>query len=372
MQQFVTFEDIPAILRKAGASHVLLVTGRQSFNISGASERLERALRGIEYTRFCDFQENPVLDDLRRGLAAVAKKSFDFVISIGGGSAIDVAKSINALEGQNTERFEDFVTGERSITSVHAPMLAIPTTFGTGSESTHFAVVYIRDKKYSVASTHILPHFVVLEPDLGLSAPRHIIASVGLDALCQAIESFWAGAATNESRNYAKAAISKIYPAILDAANTRNIQAMGSMAQGANLAGRAINISKTTAPHALSYGLTKKFGIPHGFAVATTLPYFLRHNYVHAQDDILRSRMEKLFELLDAAGPDQAWSEFRQLVRDLGIDELLSEFCPLPESDIQYLARSVNSERLQNHPVALNHDDLVAALGDSCLVSWEV
>ena len=152
--------------------------------------------------------------------------------------------------------------------------MCIPTTAGTGSEATHFAVIYVDGKKKSIASQQLLPDVVILDPQLTDNMPAYVSACSGFDALSQAIESYWSRAATPLSQLYAAMAIEVLLVELPQAVNSNSRLARDKMQMAANWAGKAINISKTTAPHAMSYVITQEFGIPHGHAVALTLGKF--------------------------------------------------------------------------------------------------
>ena len=152
------------------------------------------------------------------------------------------------------------------------PLVCIPTTAGTGSEATHFAVIYVDGKKKSIASQQLLPDVVILDPQLTDNMPAYVSACSGFDALCQA--TYWSRAATPLSQLYAALTIKVLIVELPQAVNSNSRLVRDKMQMAANWAGKAINISKTTAPHAMSYVITQEFGIPHGHAVALTLGKF--------------------------------------------------------------------------------------------------
>ena len=157
-------------------------------------------------------------------------------------------------------------------------MIAIPTTAGTGSEATHFAVVYVDGEKYSLAHPYLVPAYAVIDPLLTYSLPAGVTAASGLDAFCQAIESIWAVGATDVSHTFATEAARLAVQHLRAAVQNPTDTARAGMCRAAHLSGKAINISKTTAPHALSYVLTAEYGLAHGVAVALTLAPMLQYN----------------------------------------------------------------------------------------------
>jgi len=279
---------------------------------------------------FRDFTPNPNIEEVVNGISLFEKENCDFIISIGGGSAIDVAKCINILSDN----------GLMLLDKPRCKHLAIPTTAGTGSESTQFAVIYKRGEKYSIDCSGILPEYVILDPTFLTSLPIYHKKSTLLDALCQAIESIWAKGATYESKAYAKKAIPLILNNV-DAYLDGDMDSARHILTAANLAGQAINISRTTAAHAMSYKLSSLFGIPHGHAVSLCLPYLWKHLINE------KANLNEVTSAMEMASDIDALKAFRTLCEKL---DMVTTF----DGDdyiINELAASVNSERLGNHPV---------------------
>ena len=303
-----------------------LLEGRRLFLVCrGSFDRLEIAeyIKSLDPVRFSDFTPNPKMEEVMAGVDAFKASGCDTFLAVGGGSPIDVAKCIKHYSESD------------------APLIAIPTTSGTGSESTHFAVVYENGNKLSVAAPNLLPDIAILEPSTLKNVPEYTRKATMLDALCHAIESHWAKKATDESRAYAEQAIAMIlkckdaYLANEDAGNA-------GMMEAANLAGRAINISTTTAAHAMCYKITSLYGFQHGHAAAICLP--------------------EVWEQIEAAAgtvdvPGITRGEFTALIGELGMQYPVSDDA---ERDIDILAGSVNVQRLSNNPVQFGKDHLAA------------
>lgn len=305
------------------------------------------------------------MNEAKLGINLIKQTNPDLIIAIGGGSVIDMAKLINILASQHTDNFE-IVKNNQRIQNKGLPLIAIPTTAGTGSEATHFAVVYIDKVKYSLAHEYILPDYAIIAPALSYNLPRHIIASSGLDALSQAIESYWAIGSTIESKQYAAEAISLILPAIKKAVCEQNKPAIYSMAIAANLAGKAINISKTTAAHALSYPITTHFNIPHGHAVALTLGKFFIINSLYNANDIqdkrgeiyLNKTMKELFTLFGCNDAQSCCAKWYKLVAQLGLKNEPRQVGIKSKREITIISDNINIERLSNNPVEINKDTI--------------
>ncbi|MCL2547439.1 MAG: phosphonoacetaldehyde reductase [Oscillospiraceae bacterium] len=299
--------------------------------------RVKESLPRLDSTVYFDqFTPNPMLADVLDGVALFERESCDFMVSVGGGSAIDVAKGINILQGDDSAALLD---------APRARHLTVPTTAGTGSESTCFSVLYKDGEKISVEQAGILPEFVILDPVFLRTLPLYHKKSALLDALCQALESLWAKGKTPTSKAYALDAIDVIL-ADMDGYLAGDDSSALRILQAANLSGKAINIGKTTAAHAMSYKLSTVFGIAHGHAVALCLPYVAEH--------------------LLAVGA--APSEFSQKDYDrfvsilIGLD-MAFDFAAhgdVSEAMIASLAASVNPGRLGNHAVDISTDTLAS------------
>ena len=297
-----------------------ILKGRRIFLVCrGSFDRLDLApyINALDPVRFSGFTPNPKMEEVMDGVEVFKASGCDTILAVGGGSPIDVAKCIKKYSESD------------------APIIAIPTTSGTGSESTHFAVVYENGNKLSVAAPDLLPDIVILEPATLKNVPEYTRKATMLDALCHAIESHWAKKATPESKGYAEKAIELILK-YKDAYLANEEEGNRGMMEAANLAGQAINISTTTAAHAMCYKITSMYGFQHGHAAAICLPEVWK--YRNDNSGITRE-------------------EFVGIITDLGMEYPVSSD---PEADIEILADSVNLQRLSNNPVMFDRDQLVA------------
>lgn len=355
--------EISVILHTHNVKKALLVSGRESYISSGVKDSLAPLLEGLDVTQFYEFEVNPKLDDAIKGIELVKRVSPDIIIAVGGGSAIDMAKLINILACQECESFEGIITGKCNIIRRGLPLVVIPTTSGTGSEATHFAVVYIDKVKYSLAHEFVLPDYAIVDPTYTYKTPGKLVANVGMDALSQAIESFWAVKSTVESKEYAAKAISLILPNLVQAM-AGDEKARDTMSKAAHIAGKAINITTTTAPHAISYPLTTYFGIPHGHAVAITLGKFFEINSnVNEYEvidprgkDYLSSTMEDLYKLFDCDSSKDCRNKWYGLMKNLGLEYNSVKLGLNSEVSCNVIVDNVNLERLGNNPVKVSRE----------------
>ncbi len=364
-KEYFNLNELSNILDKNRPSNIFLVTGGRSYELCGAKEKIEPILQGYKTIIFSDFTPNPKIKDIEKGIKIFRENNCDFVIAVGGGSAIDTAKSVNILSAQDGNP-EDYVKG-KEIENKNHTLVAIPTTAGSGSEATHFAVVYIDKEKYSLAHEFILPDYAIVDYRLTKSLPKNQTASTGMDALSQAIESYWCVYSNDESKTYAKEAINLSIKYLRDAVNNPTDKSREAMAKAAHLAGKAINISKTTASHAISYPITSYFGIAHGHAVVLTLGEMLVYNSnVTEQDcldkrgaDYVRTTINEIVELLSATSAEEASKKITTLMKYINLTTTLKESGIKTEEDIALIIKhGFNPGRVKNNPRLLTEESL--------------
>jgi alcohol dehydrogenase class IV len=247
-------------------------------------------------------------------------------------------------------------------------MIAVPTTSGTGSEATHFAAIYVDGKKVSVSHPMLRPWAAILDERLHRAMPRPLAAVTGLDALGQAMESLWAVGSTEESRVYAAAGLKLIAGSLVASGVEADADARRAMMLGAHLAGRAINISKTTASHAMSYQLTQRFGIAHGHGVALTLGHVAAANAEVAEGECIDPRgvehvrrwVQEGASILGCA-PEELPGFIAGLVEQLGLPPTLAE-AGVPGEALNSLSEAIDPTRMGNNPRRLSLDESRALL----------
>ncbi|QDT61134.1 Alcohol dehydrogenase [Stieleria bergensis] len=361
-----SLREVGAVLESLRVERPFVVLDETAYAASGADMVLEPLLSQRATTRLTKFEVNPKLQDVERGIEAYRNSDADFVIALGGGTAIDLAKLIGRLAVQSHSARE-LATGQATIQATGQPLMAIPTTAGTGSEATHFAVVYVDGEKHSVAHPSLLPNYAVVDPTLTESLPPGMTAATGLDALCQAIESIWSVAATEESLHDASEAATLAFANLVPATNAPTPEVRQAMCRASHLAGKAINITKTTAPHALSYALTSRFGVPHGLAVAVTLAPLLAFNAAVTSEDCMdprgatavSQRISRVINILGAKDVQTACAVISNLLSQIHCPAL-HEICS--PDDFMGIAQSANAERLSNNPRRATCDQLYAVL----------
>lgn len=299
-----------------------------------------------EFVGFNGYSPNPKYEEVLEGLKLFKENNCDVIIAIGGGSCIDVAKAIKLFSvlDPNTNYLEQkprFAT---------IPLIAVPTTAGTGSEATRYSVVYYNGEKQSLVHDSIFPNLVIVDPSFLDNLPEYHRKATILDAFCQAVEGYWAKRSTEASREYSRKAIILFLvsyrPYMMEHPYIYN-----RVMRSAYLAGQSINITTTTAPHAMSYKLTSLKGIAHGHAVSLTLPYVLEYMIENLGDNKeLRERLENLAKIFRVELEDLV-DRFKYI---LNYFEL--EVPKVSEKELDELVESVNVERLSNNPMPLDKE----------------
>lgn len=356
----ILIEDIKPI-------KVFIVTGRKSYKLCGAETKINKILKNINTVQFSDFSNNPNIDDVLKGMDLFQKSNCDLIIAIGGGSVIDMAKLINIFTHQKCPP-QNIINKTELITNTGVPLIAIPTTAGSGSEATHFAVLYVENQKYSIAHKYILPDYIFIHSEFTYNSPSYLTACAGVDALSQAIESIWSIYSTEESIAYSKNAIKLIKEHLPKAVLFNNKESRKAMSKASFLAGKAINIAKTTAPHALSYAFTSNYKIPHGHAVALTLSSFFEFNYqltdVDCNDkrgvNFVKKNIEDICSLLETT-PANAKKVLTDFIQSLGLEMNKNKLLKTA-IDIEIIADSINIERMKNNPRKVTRDLLIKLL----------
>jgi alcohol dehydrogenase class IV len=371
-QVYWNIEKLQEVLKPYEGGRLFLVTGKSSYD-KFVSPLIQEFLKPFTVTRYSDFDVNPTFEDALRGLALFDKH--DLILAIGGGSVIDIAKLING--GQSTSGKGSLldICQNRVSAQKGVPFVAIPTTAGSGSEATRFAVVYIEGKKHSFESINIKPQTAIVDSVMSSSMPSSLTAVTGFDALSQAVEAFWSVNSTNESKKDAKEAIELISPVLEKAVNSPDEESRRNLAKGAWLAGRAIDVTKTTAPHAMSYFMTTRYGLPHGHGVALFLGRYLTINSpASIPSNALKTasyrvndfrgeawvtkNMDELFSLFKTDCAKNCQNLWFKLMKACGLETDLEKVGLNTSEAVDYFFDNINEDRLKNNPVMVDFDFL--------------
>lgn len=322
------------------------------------SSKLKETMEDYDTVVFDGYSPNPKYEEIKEGVRAYRQGKCNCILAVGGGSAIDTAKCIKLYSDHDPD--SDFLGKEVSKYAKAVPLIAIPTTAGTGAESTRYAILYKNGEKVTVAEESGLPDIAMLwEGWLKGLSQRQKVATV-LDALCQAIESAWSVKANEISLALALLAIEKITKNIEDYLfKSYDEKVAREIMEASNLSGQAIQITSTTAPHAMCYKITTLFGIPHGMAVSLTLPHLWRKMLSDTRSNDARGRKynEEIFlKIAKAYGCDsveEAIDRFEKNLVRYGV-----EVPRFTDGQLEIMVKAVSIPKLSNHPAPLCVDDL--------------
>lgn len=348
------YEELEQYLVEQKATSVLLVCDASFpfLQVGHYLEELENRKK-IHFVKFSEFTPNPLYESVVKGVERLKEEQCDFILAVGGGSAIDVAKCIKLYSNMDSEK--NYL--EQKIIPNQLPLVAIPTTAGTGSEATRYAVIYYKGEKQSVTHESCIPEVVCMDASALKTLPEYQKKATMLDAFCHAVESFWSVNSTEESRTYAEEAIKLILEHKDDYLANKE-EANEKMLLAANKAGKAINITQTTAGHAMCYKLTSLYGFAHGHAAALCVKVLWPYMLEHIEDCIdprgeehLKTIFEALASTMGVECKEDAIQKFQTLWKELEL-----AIPKIKEEEYELLKKSVNPVRLKNNPIQLTEE----------------
>ena len=297
---------------------------------------------------FSDVEENPQLSGVIAATELARKMQVDAIVGIGGGSTMDTAKFTAAIAKENADAPACF-KGETPFPKTRFPMIAVPTTAGTGSEVTQVSVISRGREKKTINNPVFMPALAIVDPALTLTVPPRTTMNTGLDAMARALEGYW-------SRNHqpisdvcaieaVRLVLENLETAYRDGSD---LAARENMSLAALLGGMSFALPKTAGSHACSYPLSEDYHLPHGEACAFTLDSFVRIN--------ADERLELLCRRVGLSGTDELSSRIKALKRLAGLKMTLSD---LGEVDFDKLCRDAAKHPLMgNNPVAMDESAL--------------
>ena len=346
--------ELPEIIMRHKCTHVLIITDGGIMTL-GLTRRLEKVLKeaGIPYTIYDKTVANPTTVNVREALELYHKEGCDAIIGFGGGSSMDCAKAVGACAVKPNHSLAQM----KGILKVHKKLpllMAVPTTAGTGSETTLAAVITDADTryKYAINDFPLIPRYAVLDPKVTLSLPPFITATTGMDALTHAVEAYIGNSTTIDTRRDALKAVKLIFENIdIAYEHGDNIQARRNMLHASFYAGCAFTKSYVGYVHAVAHSLGGQYNVPHGLANAILLPLVLRE-YGSCIDKKLH-RLAIAAGLADKNTPDHEAAELfirsiEEMKERFGIVNIVKE---IQETDIPKLAHYADKEANPLYPV---------------------
>ena len=336
----VSLELLPELGIGQKLDNVFLVVGRRALQEAGVVNRIKNLLLAVSaktilYKGVGSGKTVDLIEDAKNRLT---KSGSSLVIAAGGGNVLDVGKSI-AILAKNNGSLIDSLEKRNNLDQEGLPLIAIPTTSGTGSEVTPWATVWQPTgdggaEKRSLSSPLIFPKIALLDPELTLTLSPYYTATTGMDALSQAIESFWSINSSLLSDIHAREAITTANQNLEKAVtNPDNVIYRERMMRAALEAGRAFSQTKTTIVHSVSYPMTSYFNVPHGLACGLTLASFFEYNSQVTDSDcqdargseFVKRRIHEIARILGTSSPEEGGQRIRDLMTRVKLPTRLKE-----------------------------------------------
>ena len=357
---------LPALIKSKGISKVLVVTdkGLMGLNLlDGLFQALQDA--GVDYAVFDGVQPNPTIDNIEDARAMYLENGCEAVVAFGGGSPMDCAKAA-AARVTNPKTSVRKMRGTLRVFHKPALIFAVPTTAGTGSETTVAAVVSDPEthEKNPINDPKLRPKYAVLDPELTVGLPPHITSTTGMDALTHAVEAYIGRSNVRSTEAYAEKAVKLIFGNLEKVyANGKDIEGRNNMLKASYYAGMAFTRAYVGYVHAIGHNLGGMYGIPHGLAMSVILPYVLDYYGKTAQ-----FRLARLAEISGACtlGSDETKAAaFIQEIRDMNARMNIPDgFEQIKEEDIPTLVKRALKEANPLYPVPkiMNEADCEAVI----------
>lgn len=335
--------------------NILIFTGGKSAKISGALKAVKDELADYNLIIFEGIKSNPPVESLKEGIEVCRRKNTDLIIAVGGGSVIDYGKAVSALSKEKGQ-LHGFFYRERKLKGNKVKFIAVPTTFGTSSEVTPYAVMTDEAKRIKITLVHesMFPDYAFTDPKFTLSMPKSLIATSCADLFSHAVEAYWNVNATELTNNFAVLAIGlflKYYKQTFQI--PKNLRVRERISLASIYAGLAFSNTGTTACHSISYPMTTIFKIPHGIACALTLSEMLKFNFKTNKSKILG-----LCGLMNCNNVSEAKNRISLILNDLNIKTRLRDY-GLVEDDLKLiLDKGFALEKMINNPRKVTKQDL--------------
>ncbi len=355
------YQELKVLLSHANYKRILVLTWNLEMAQSEELFSLFSFTNNTE-TKWLEYKKsNPDLQDLMTMSKEVEEYPFDFVIAIGGGSVIDLAKALIALQHTPFEHIADLreIILKNQYQQITTPFLAIPTTSGTGSEATPWATVWDTEwkQKYSISDQHLMAKYALILPALTMNLPVTTVVSTAIDALCHATEAYWSKRSNPVSRALSLKAIQLIINQLESHDGVGNhLEVKRQLAIGSALAGLSFSNTRTTACHAISYPLTLKYKIPHGIAVGLTLGKLLEIN----QNEIIE--LDALLAAFKVNRVEQIQLKMKAIYDAYQIPSQLQDYNIATEEIQEIASKSLTKGRIDNNPVDLSEKDIESVL----------
>lgn len=358
-----SLKKIPKIVKENRSDHVFLISDRGLESI-GVVKKVQDIIEAgrIKYTTYIEVKPNPTTAIVDEATALYKECGATSIIALGGGSPMDVAKAVGVLANHGG-KISDY-EGNHKVPGPIVPIIAIPTTAGTGSEVTASCVITDESRNYkmTVFSYENLPKNAILDPELIMTAPESIAASCGIDALIHAMEAYISTNATPFSDAMAEKAMELIGGNIRQfVANRKDEAAACAMMAGCNFAGIAFAWARLGNVHAMSHPVSAYFNVPHGVANSILLPTVFEYNALadRGRYEVIYNYIREGNEVLNGFKPEMLVEELKKLNTDFGIPKSLSEVGVKEEMIPDMAKDAMKSGNIPANPRQSNLNDII-------------
>lgn len=356
------FKDLKDVVQNKIYKKVLVIGGNKSFYKSKASTLISRLTRDKEVSFFLKKKSIPMLSELIILINKIKKYKPNLIIAIGGGTVMDLSKISNAMHDIENIKYK-IENNKYKIKKNFCDIIAIPMTAGSGAEVTANAVIYIDKKKYSIEGELIKPNHMALFPELVINNKRKdIICSSAFDCFAQAVESMFSTKSNKQSIEFSKKAIIIFNDNYKTYIKNKSYEKGYLLSLASYYSGKAISISKTIAPHAVSYPFTSYFNVNHGHAVSLTFDSFLQFSFENLSNQTakynLKDRYHLLFRVLKINTLEKLLLKIKDIKKDLSLETKLSKINKKIPSNLDLIINNVNTQRLANSPVNIEKQDI--------------
>ena len=356
-----SIEDIKKFINDKSLKKIFLLCGKKSFITSGAEKFFKKDIDNKEIKFFYKNSNLPILEELIEIIKAIRNFEPNLILAVGGGAVIDYAKIANVVDVR-PDLADLIVNYSYPFKKKYCKLAVIPTTAGSGAEVTSNAVIYLDGIKHSFESQLLIPDNFFLIPEFLISAPNKIKVSAGFDAIAQALESLVSKKSNDQSVEYASKSLRVSINSYISFLNNPNLKNATEMAIASNLAGKAINISKTTAPHAVSYPFTSLFNVSHGHAVGLFFENFFKFNFDNLNKSEtsfdLKKRFDLIFNLFDVKNINDFNSKISLIKKQAKLEDNLKKLNINIEESSEKIIKSINLLRLGNNPLKIDENDI--------------
>lgn len=348
-------KNLKRFLHKKNNKKIFIICGKRSFlKINGKSFLDKKITKKSKIYYYFKISNNPDYDELKTIVSKINKFTPNLIIAIGGGCVMDYAKSANVLAFENKSNVEL----DKKFNNKFCRLICIPTTAGTGAETTPSAVLYVNNKKTNISGPAVKPDYYFFEPKFIKYNNNYTIASSGFDTLSQSIESILSIKATQQSIYLAKKSINLSINNLINFYEKKKISNAINLITAANLSGRAISISNTGVPHALSYIFSSNFKLSHGHSVSLNTLKVIKFNFLHKKKSkLLEKRLNIIFKIFSCNDYYDFEKKIKFILKKINLEQNYKNL-NISENRLLKLKKFISKKRLENNIIKLNSKNI--------------